>query len=86
MSDQLAALFAQPSAINGLPYELARHRILTTQQTLEFLGFSSAHWRRLRNAKLAPPPVMIGTRRQGWRLGTLIDWSASREQKAQDAA
>jgi len=26
----------------------------------------------------APPPIMLGTQRQGWRVGDLIDWIASR--------
>jgi predicted DNA-binding transcriptional regulator AlpA len=72
MSNQLAAL----------PSELGRHRILPTKQALEFVGSSPANWRRLRALKLAPAPVMIGLRRQGWRVGDLIDYLESRSQKA----
>jgi predicted DNA-binding transcriptional regulator AlpA len=85
VSDQIVApgvTGRKASFLEGLPVELIRERILPTKQTCEFVGVSVAHWRRLRDAKLAPPPIMIGSRRQGWRLGTLIDWSASREQPA----
>jgi predicted DNA-binding transcriptional regulator AlpA len=79
MPDQLAALLAHSSAVNSLPYELARHRVLPTQQACEFTGVSVAQWRRLRMRGGVPAPIMIGARKQGWRLGDLIDWLASRK-------
>jgi predicted DNA-binding transcriptional regulator AlpA len=70
------------SKLEGLPAELARHRILTTTETLEFVKISPAEWRKLRAAGKAPRPVMLGTRKQGWRIGDLIDWVSSRVQPA----
>lgn len=68
--------------LENLPAELARHRILDTAETLEFVKLSPAEWRKLRAAGKAPRPVMLGTRKQGWRIGDLIDWVASRMQPA----
>jgi predicted DNA-binding transcriptional regulator AlpA len=65
---------AASSVLNGLPTDLGRHRILPTPQTCEFLGISIAQWRRLRTSGAAPAPIQIGIRKQGWRLGDLIDW------------
>jgi predicted DNA-binding transcriptional regulator AlpA len=70
------------SRLEGLPAELARHRILDTAETLEFVKLSPAEWRKLRAAGKAPRPVMLGTRKQGYKIGDLIDWIASRMQPA----
>lgn len=83
----LAALEAlpaklSPGALDSLPSELSRQRILDTQQTLEFVGSSPANWRRLRQRGLAPAPIQIGLRKQGWRIGDLIDYLESRSQAA----
>jgi predicted DNA-binding transcriptional regulator AlpA len=71
-----------PNQLAALPLELGRHRILPTKQALQFVGSSPANWRRLRALKLAPAPVQIGLRSQGYRVGDLIDYLESRSQKA----
>jgi predicted DNA-binding transcriptional regulator AlpA len=72
--------------LDSLPSEVSRNRILPTRETLEFVGSSPANWRRLRSLNLAPPPIMIGMRKQGWRVGTLLDWLESRTKRETTAA
>ena len=67
-------------SIDSLPIELGKHRILATRQACEFVGVSIPQWRRLRRDGEAPPGIMLGTRRQGWTIGTLIAWLESRQQ------
>jgi predicted DNA-binding transcriptional regulator AlpA len=70
------------SALDALPTEIARHRILSTRDTCEFVGVSIAEWRRMHRDGEIPAPIMIGSQKQGWRVGDLIDWIASRERPA----
>jgi predicted DNA-binding transcriptional regulator AlpA len=66
-------------SIENLPTELARHRVLDTRQTCQFVNVSVAQWRRLRTCGEAPTPRQLGKRKHGWRVGDLIDWLDSRE-------
>ena len=66
-------------SIETLPTDLARHRVLDTRQTCQFVNVSVAQWRRLRTSGEAPTPRQLGKRKHGWRVGDLIDWLASRE-------
>jgi predicted DNA-binding transcriptional regulator AlpA len=56
-------------ALDALPAEIARHRVLGTRDACEFVGVSIRDWRRMRQRGETPPPIMIGTQRQGWRVG-----------------
>ena len=67
-------------SIDSLPIELGKHRILATREACAFVGVSIPHWRRLRRDGEAPAGVMLGTRRQGWKIATLIAWLESRAQ------
>lgn len=84
----LKALEAQlkpDDAIENLPPELGRNRILDTKQAVKFLNISVAEWRRQRRDPeviAVAPPVMLGKRKQGWRVGNLIDLQDCRTQKA----
>jgi predicted DNA-binding transcriptional regulator AlpA len=71
-----------PNAIENLPPELGRNQILDTKATCKFMDISVAELRRQRRADKFPPPVMLGKRKQGWRVGTLIDLQDSRTQTA----
>ena len=71
-----------PNAIENLPPELGRNQILDTKATCKFMDISVAELRRQRRADKFPPPVMLGKRKQGWRVGALIDLQDSRTQKA----
>ncbi len=66
------------SMIDTLPPDLGRHRILGTRETCEFVGISVAQWRRMRTLGETPAAIMLGAKKQGWRIGDLIDWLASR--------
>jgi predicted DNA-binding transcriptional regulator AlpA len=68
--------------LDSLPPDLGRHRILPTKEACEFVGSSVAEWRRKRARGDAPPPIMIGARKHGWRIGDLIEWIESRAQTA----
>lgn len=69
-----------PSILDTLPPDLGRHRILDTRETCEFVNVSVAQWRRMRSLGETPSPIMIGSKKHGWRIGDLIDWIASRSQ------
>jgi prophage regulatory protein len=68
------------SALERIPVELSRERLLGTLQTAEFLGISIPHLRRLYRAKKIPAPVRIGERKYGWPLGQLIEFVASKSE------
>jgi predicted DNA-binding transcriptional regulator AlpA len=70
------------AALDALPAEIARHRVLGTRDASEFVGISVTDWRRMCRRGETPPPIKIGIQRQGWRVGDLIDWIASRAQPA----
>lgn len=71
-----------PNLLENLPADLGRNQILPTEPALKFVGSSPANWRRLRQRGLAPAPIQIGLRKQGWRIGDLIDYLESRSQAA----
>jgi predicted DNA-binding transcriptional regulator AlpA len=66
------------SSLNNLPPELGKHRILDTRATSEFVGLSVADLRRKQRSGDFPAPILIGSRKHGWRIGALIDWLESR--------
>jgi len=70
------------STLDTLPNDLARHRVLDTRETCEFVSVSVAQWRRMRANAETPAPILLGSKKHGWRLGDLIDWIQSRSQKA----
>ena len=74
------------ATLDALPPEIARHRVLATRDACEFVGVSISEWRELRIRGEAPAPIMIGSKKQGFRVGDLIDWIASRERSQQTAA
>ena len=74
------------ATLDALPPEIARHRILNTRDACEFVGLSISEWRELRERKEAPAPILIGTKKHGYRIGDLIDWLASRAQQQNGAA
>jgi len=66
------------SALEQIPTELSRERLLGIVQAAEFLGLSVPHLRRLYRAKKIPNPIRIGERKYGWRLGQLIEFVAAK--------
>jgi predicted DNA-binding transcriptional regulator AlpA len=69
------------ATLDALPAEIARHRVLSTRDACEFVGVSISEWRELRDRGEAPTPILIGTKKHGYRVGDLIDWIASRAQQ-----
>jgi predicted DNA-binding transcriptional regulator AlpA len=69
---------ANMNYLNTLPPDLGRNRVLDSRKSAEFWGVSLPHWRRLYRAGKVPPPIRIGDRKYGWRLGDLIDELAER--------
>jgi predicted DNA-binding transcriptional regulator AlpA len=70
------------TSLDKLPPEVARHRVLGTRDACEFVGLSVAEWRKMRSAGEAPAPILITSRKHGWRVGDLIDWIAARAKPA----
>jgi predicted DNA-binding transcriptional regulator AlpA len=70
------------TTLQNLPKDLNRERLLGTEQTAEFLGFSVPHFRRLYKAEKVPAPIKIGERKYGWRLGVLIDFLEDKSRAA----
>ncbi len=70
------------NALHNLPTELARNRVLSFKEGAEFVGYSVVHMRRLVASGLAPKPVKLGSRKLGFRVGSLIDWIAAATEKA----
>jgi predicted DNA-binding transcriptional regulator AlpA len=73
------------SPLESLPPDISRHRILDTKSACAFVGVSVANWRRLRTLGQAPAPIRIGSKKQGYRLGDLIDWIEARAESAEAA-
>jgi predicted DNA-binding transcriptional regulator AlpA len=69
------------ATLDALPPEIARHRVLGTRDACDFVGLSIPEWRRMRRDGEAPSPIMLGSKKQGWRIGDLIDWLESRAQQ-----
>jgi predicted DNA-binding transcriptional regulator AlpA len=78
--DALAWSKRMSSALDSLPAEIGRHRILDTAETCQFVSVSVAQWRRMRSLGETPAAIMIGSKKMGWRVGDLVDWIASRSQ------
>lgn len=66
--------------LSDLPTEVASHlvlnRIIGTNEAAALCNFSVGHWRRLCRENKIPAPVRLGSRKLGWRLGTLIEFNA----------
>ena len=70
------------ATLANLPTDLGRNRILDTAASAAFWSVSLPHWRRMYRAGTVPPPIKIGSRKLGWRLGSLIDALEAREANA----
>jgi predicted DNA-binding transcriptional regulator AlpA len=73
---------ATTAAIDHLPASLGRNRILDAETSAAFWGVSLSHWRRLYRTGGVPPPIKIGQRKLGWRVGDLVDELAKRAEVA----
>lgn len=62
-----------------LPPELAAHRVLTTRQAAELVGYDEVHWRKLHRQGLTPPAIELSSSRLGWLVGDLVAWLESKK-------
>jgi hypothetical protein len=62
--------------LDALLAEAIKGRILNSAQAAEYWGVSVPHWRRL--CRAGKPPIKIGKRKNGWRVGVLDDALAER--------
>ena len=69
-------------ALDHLPSDMARRRILDTAEAAEFCKISVPHWRRLYRTGKVPRPVRLSARKYGWRLGDLVDFIDKRAEVA----
>jgi predicted DNA-binding transcriptional regulator AlpA len=69
-------------ALNNLPSDLGRNRILDAEVAAAFWGVSLPHWRRLYRAGKVPRPIKIGERKLGWKIASLADGLAKRADEA----
>ncbi|MFC1455391.1 helix-turn-helix transcriptional regulator [Microvirga arabica] len=72
------ALRCGSPAIDFLPPELARNRVLDSAQAAAFWGVSLPHWRRMYRLDQVPKPIKLSVRKLGWRVGDLVDALAAR--------
>ena len=85
-ADRRIALKATTAAtLANLPFDLGRDRILSAAASAAFWGVSLPHWRRMYCAGKVPPPIRIGERKLGWRIGALVDALKARERAASGA-
>lgn len=68
-----------------LPGFLNRDSVIDFTRGSRMLGFSAVHCRRLIKAGRVPAPFRIGTRKLGWRAGTLQDFLAAAASQAEAA-
>ncbi len=69
-------------ALNNLPFDLGRNRVLDAATSAAYWGVSLPHWRRLYRAGKVPCPIKIGDRKLGWRICQLADGLAKRADAA----
>lgn len=53
-------------------------RILTTEEAAKFCGYSTSRWRYLYGADLAPRPIKLSARKNGWKIEALESWLDSK--------
>ncbi|GEP02295.1 helix-turn-helix transcriptional regulator [Methylobacterium oxalidis] len=60
--------------LNELPLELARSRVLCTEDAAAYCGLDIQMIRKMLKAEKFPKPLKLSERKQGWRLGDLQAW------------
>jgi predicted DNA-binding transcriptional regulator AlpA len=70
-----------PNHVKLFPPDVSRNKILCTAEAAEFVNFSVPHFRRLYRNGGVPAPIQLSARKLGWKVGDLIDWVATRQQR-----
>ncbi len=73
-------------SLENLPDDLARRRLLNTEQVAAFVNRSVPEIRRLITTGTFPKPFRLNSRRLSWRLGDIVDWIDSKTEPTQTAA
>lgn len=68
------------SQLAHLPPDIARRRVLGTKDAAAFIGLSVPTFRRMKDRKAVPAPILLSERRLGWRIGDLADWLDARSE------
>lgn len=61
-------------------YVPASTQLLTTEEAAKFCGYSTSRWRYLYAAGLAPQPIHLSARKNGWRASELAAWIQSKQE------
>ncbi len=70
-----------PSYVKAFPPDISRNKVLNTAEAAEFVNFSISHFRRLYRSGGVPAPIQLSARKLGWKVGDLIDWVTTRQQR-----
>ncbi|WP_449410486.1 helix-turn-helix transcriptional regulator [Methylobacterium komagatae] len=62
------------TALQSLPAELARRRLLGTRDAAAFIGVSVKTFRRMKERGQLPQPLKPAERKFGWMIGDLSDF------------
>jgi prophage regulatory protein len=62
------------NSFDKLPTDLTRFRVMGVTEAAAFFNYSIPHFRRLYRNGRVPPPLRIGERKLGWRVGDCIDF------------
>ncbi|WP_129218825.1 helix-turn-helix transcriptional regulator [Lichenibacterium ramalinae] len=63
-----------------LPPFVDRDRVIDVHQVALMLNFSAAHVQRLHRTGKIPRPFKIGGIKNGWRVGTIVDFITAASQ------
>lgn len=67
------------NALSTLPPEIARRRVIGTNDAAAFCGLSVPTFRRLNDRGAIPTPIRLSERRLGWKIMDLIEWLDCRQ-------
>lgn len=72
----------QPSVERERQFSRIEHehhrKILTTEEAAKYCGYSTSRWRYLYGSGLAPAPLKLSARKNGWKIETLEAWLDSK--------
>jgi predicted DNA-binding transcriptional regulator AlpA len=66
-------IIMRDDVLSTLPPEVTRNRIVNKAQVAALIDQHPCQIDRLVKAGRFPPPLKIGARKGGWRLGTVLD-------------
>jgi hypothetical protein len=72
--------------LKRLPDDVLRNRIVPTDEAAALRGVSVRQWRRMKAAGRTPPPIKIGLKKEGYRLGLVLDMGDAESGLAEAAA